>query len=424
MSGRARLLLIGLLLAFPLMGCETTGPSADGGPRGIDRSAVDGRATDERRRSDAPPATGTASSTAIRTAIKPLGQIPFDPFSLPLVSPDGRFVATVDGEPPDRATLLARRDASVPALSRLEIHRINDTVGGPSVTRQAVVDVPAVLGRAVTRDGFLIEAPQSDGSRWIGLASWTDGSVRWLVADDHVNAFASMGPGGRLAWSRRRVNDDRFELFVLNPDGSAWRIGEPGEHWLVPHWSGVDDGLFAFRLREPDDEGRLAVVFGRARSFETFRRTLEQIDLVVGANDGTAWDCMTGQVAAPSLVPPGTPDRLAFVDPTAFRQQATIWQPNGPTGRTILPLGSGSWYATITPNDRVLSCSTSSGVTRSGVDPHVLQVQPIDGSAPAVDIGRGIQVPRVVTHELWRCILLSIEKGRPELRLTALFFYD
>ena len=65
----------------------------------------------------------------ISTGVLPLGFVPYDLRTLPLVSPDGQFVATRAGGPPSWETLLATSNAPVAYGGRIEIHRIDRRLG-------------------------------------------------------------------------------------------------------------------------------------------------------------------------------------------------------------------------------------------------------------------------------------------------------
>src|SRR6185503_18951506 len=98
------------------------------------------------------------------------------------------------------------------------------------------IDEPLILGRSADMQGFLVESPRQDGSRWIGKATWDSGEITWLVQDDYVNAFASLGPGGQLAWSRRAKVGDHFDLVVRDESGE-WTLPADGTDWAMPSWS-------------------------------------------------------------------------------------------------------------------------------------------------------------------------------------------
>jgi hypothetical protein len=198
------------------------------------------------------------TNTVIRAEIQLQGNVPYDNMSVPLVSPDGRYIATQTNISPTWPTLLAEWEADVPVATRIEIYR--RPLDGNAVGHHMTLHEPLILGRSYDNGGFLVEAPQDDGSRWIGYIEWESGELHWLVADEFVNAFASLGPGGRLAWSRRDVNDidDHFELVVRGPDqnvlqaashaANEWSYSRDRESWLMPTWSGNGNGLFAFVL--------------------------------------------------------------------------------------------------------------------------------------------------------------------------------
>ena len=54
---------------------------------------------------------GISKTMYARAGVLPLGAVPFDNMTLPLVSPDGRYVATQIGVAPPWSTILAEPDA-------------------------------------------------------------------------------------------------------------------------------------------------------------------------------------------------------------------------------------------------------------------------------------------------------------------------
>jgi hypothetical protein len=64
-----------------------------------------------------------------------------------------------------------------------------------------------MVGRSADADGFLVEAPQKDGSRWIGRIGWESGEVTWLARGPEIAAFGVLGPTGDLAFCRRTRPD-------------------------------------------------------------------------------------------------------------------------------------------------------------------------------------------------------------------------
>ena len=202
---------------------------------------------------------GSTFSASLQAGIFGLGSVPYDNFTLPLVDPLGRYIATEAGIAPVRDTALAAPGAPVPEATRVETYRLDPIEN--SVAQQAVVGEPVVLGRSCDQFGVLVEAQRHDGSRWIGKAAWETGEIEWLVQDGNVNAFASLGPQGQLAWSRRNAQGD-FDLVVRHRDGRQWNLNSSGDSWLLPTWSGRDDGLFLTRL----NDGVLDIVHAQATS--------------------------------------------------------------------------------------------------------------------------------------------------------------
>ena len=74
---------------------------------------------------DQPIATRVQGRTsAVVAAVQPRGAIPYDNMTLPIVSPDGRFIATQVGLAPSWATIVAQPDATVPDTVGIEIYEI------------------------------------------------------------------------------------------------------------------------------------------------------------------------------------------------------------------------------------------------------------------------------------------------------------
>jgi hypothetical protein len=111
--------------------------------------------------------------------------------------------------------------------------------------------------------GLLVEAPREDGARWIGLADWNGAGPRWFVQDAGVNAFASLGPRGELAWCRREQGVREFDLIVRRPEGLLQWPRREGESWLMPVVTA--DGVYAVSLRD----GVLELAFLPLRAGDT-----------------------------------------------------------------------------------------------------------------------------------------------------------
>lgn len=314
-------------IAIAATGCVTTVEKVGGGIRPPDRASDLAR-----------------QSALSRTGVRTLGSIQYDGFTLPLASPDGRFVAVQTGVAPDWPTLLAARGARPPLASSIEVWECSDTV-----TRVASLSRGLLLGRGADAGGFLVEAPQPDGSRWIGKVAWP-GAIRpvevkpleegaspmvldepvdiskpeWLVQDDRINAFAALGPDGELAWCVRTPEERTFRLAV-RPGGG----GQPFEHaagtdesWFLPLFAGRGTGLslYAVRLRD----GMVDLVHGTPSDLDSWDRSLAIRPLSDRADARVAWQMLSPQGTA-AAVGEGSDDRLVFFHPDLRRM--ALWDP-------------------------------------------------------------------------------------------------
>lgn len=219
--------------------------------------------------------------------LRALGEVPGDGFTLPVLSPDGRFLAVQTGAVPELATLLARPGARRPLASRIAYYRI----APESLTRLGETEPGLVLGRAADEQGFLVESPRPDGARWIGRVRWMDGELEWLVQDGNVNAFGTMGPGGTLAYSSRAVGDAHFDLVVERGGGRARLSGDGTRSLLLPIYSADGSRILFASLRD----GVLELGVADPSSAEAMRQSLVRTALSDRANDETAFQMLAPQ---------------------------------------------------------------------------------------------------------------------------------
>lgn len=179
----------------------------------------------------AQPATtdGVVDSRAT-VAVRPMGSIPFDGQTLPLVSPNGRYLATQVGPAPAWETIAALVGAS-PSRTRVEVYDLNDEPPKPVANR---TEPGLLLGRDATDEGVLVESQRPDGSRWIGFLLWESSEVRWLVRGPEVNAHAVLGDAGELAFTRRDVDQPDAALVLRTATGAERVLTAPGTHAAFP----------------------------------------------------------------------------------------------------------------------------------------------------------------------------------------------
>lgn len=364
-----------------ILGCASNGKSSLQGPTS---SAA------ARQEAAARPITRPAPvrSSRVLAEVAPRGSVPYDMQSMPLVCPEGKFIATQTRIAPTWPTVLAEHDAQVPLATRIEIYAIDDE----GVRYVTSVDQPVVLGRSFNRDGFIVESPNADGSRWIGMAAWDTGQITWLVSDDAVNAFASLGRDGRLAWSRRAVDapEDLFEL-VIRHGQHEWVYHSPDESWLMPTWTGNGDSLFALTLRE----GHLSAVFVNAHDEVALRQSRRDLYLARDAGVHTAHQTIGAQVNSPDL---HDGEQFIFMHPA--RARMAVWQPRASTG-TGLTFFDGNTFAAVMDNHEFALVTTERQLVR----------QHLRDTRQRSELIAGVQVPRLTNADQWRYILLTPQQN-------------
>lgn len=185
-------------------------------------------------------------------AVRPMGTVPFDGLTLPMISPDGRFAAVQLGEAPSWATVLAVPGASV---SRTSVRVFDLSVSPPRAVEfgpgAGGAEVGLMLGRDADDRGVLVESHRADGSRWIGKLAWRTGEVEWLARDGRVSAHGVLGPAGELVFTRREVDGEGADLVVSAAGGG-------GEHETVLN---APDAASSFEFPCVSGSGRTVLVF-------------------------------------------------------------------------------------------------------------------------------------------------------------------
>ena len=369
-------------------------------------------------------AAGVSQTVRVQSVILPVGSLPYGNLVLPLLSPDGALAATQVGDPPLWETLLAAPGAAVPAAARIEIYAfdLRTDIEADMRQRPALVATvggegaePVLLGRGADDEGFLVESPREDGSRWIGKASWKTGEIRWLVQDDNVNAFAALGPGGRLAWSRRTVNGAYFELVVRGPGSAASSAagagGEEGagaadwfmagaRDWLFPIWANAGDRLFVFTI----EAGQFDAHYGMATTQSAFAQSAARINISSGADTFIAYQSLSGQFGMNESLAT-TPNQIVFFHPGIARM--VLWRPLAASGRRLMYLNEKSIAALVETGDYAMVATTTDLVRQS-----------LRRAQERIDLVAGLQIPRPTTSESWPYLLLSPAENR--VGVTAL----
>jgi len=290
----------------------------------------------------------TASSRVV-VAIQPVGKLPYDGITLPLISPDGLHFATQSGRTPSWETLFALRGQSAPSGLRISTYQLEfPTPPAPGTEppkpdpkkppRTASIsplrhDEPPrsglLLGRAADNRGFLIEAPQppdpgtgdAAGARSIGRISWLTGKLEWLIRDGRVNAHAVLPPDASpatLAFVRREPAAASFHLVVRTrnrEDAVGIRTelvqstGAPDVTFAFPFFSADGRTLAALSLPANDAEGLLqlcAFELVTGDEGQSLLRPLGRLDL--GRTPGgmtafhTAYQCVAS-LQSPAVLP-------------------------------------------------------------------------------------------------------------------------
>lgn len=189
---------------------------------------------------------GATTSSKVTVEVRPLGSIPYDGQVLPLVSPDGRFIASETGSPPAWDVLLGGT-TPYPMATRVEVFDLSESPIARVHPRDALPP-GVILGRSCDAEGFLVEGIRVDGDRWIGKVTW-GGSLEWLVQGAGVAAQASLGAGGILAYARL----DSGALVIRDDEGAERSYRRTDGVLVMPTFAG-DGRLLHTILVSPEGD--------------------------------------------------------------------------------------------------------------------------------------------------------------------------
>jgi hypothetical protein len=248
-----------------------------------------------------PATTSKTVSSRVEVGVIPMGVVAYDGQALPLVSPDGHFIAVQEGQPPTWEAILAEPAAAVPSEAGIAIYE----VGEHELKRLAIPrELPSglILGRGGDQRGFLVEAPQSDGARWIGRIAWAGGGFEWLVRGPLVASHATLTSRGELVYTSRAVESDSADLVIQGTHGDQ-SLRTPG------------DGLYAFPMCTQDAN----VVYVLHLTQNTMELEAIHLDRGPDAESGTRAPTFGATIARRGVAPKG--------DMTLAFQMASTVQP-------------------------------------------------------------------------------------------------
>lgn len=228
-----------LLAGLSLLGCEVERTNTT--RRGIQLKPIAGSAAPLSAPTlPAGPLASPADPSATFSAqgqieVLPLGQVPYDGLTPPLVSPDGRWLVTQIGTPLGDELLLGRPGAAAPADVSLAIFDLSTR---PRSLAATVTEPGLVLGRWSGAEGFLVEAPRADGTRRVGLVPWTAPQPRWLLGDARHYAHAVVLPDGAVAASLFDAEHPRARLVVRTPEAQEAVLADEKLDLLFPIGAG------------------------------------------------------------------------------------------------------------------------------------------------------------------------------------------
>jgi len=314
------------------------------------------------------------------------GHLPWDRYTLPVISPNGLHAAVQLGTPPSVLTLCGIENEPTDSTT-IELH-ILDPVQGRRISPLYIGREGLLLTRAVSDTFVLVESPNGENGRWIGQIDFATGIITWLISDENINAFPTINQLGELAWSRKSLQDDRFYLVINTTYGE--RIIDDGESdWLMPAFLG-NDKLRVYTI----SEGKLYLQELDIRARDPLLTAITLPIIGAGATRELAWQIATTNTTA------SWHDTHAFYHPT--KQRMVVWQPNEAIEMASLMYGS------------VAAAPVQDGSWLVAMDNRIIR-QEIE-SDDGIHIRNRLAIPVATTSKQWTHLMLIPEGNRLEVR--------
>jgi len=309
-----------------------------------------------------------------------VGVLPWDRFTLPVISPNGIHAAVQLGDPPSLAVLVGNKNTPIDSTT-IELH-VLDTLYGRQAVPLVIEQQGLVLSRIANDNGIFVESPRAEQGRWIGQIDWENGDVEWLVNDGSINAFPTTNFRNDLAWSQRSLEENRFHLVVRTKTNQ--RMIDDGESdWVFPLFLG-NDRLRVFRI----NDGRLSLVELDLSARDPLLTAMSLPLLETGGTRVTAW-----QIATTNPITMGE-TKHAFYHP--FRNRMAIWQPDSQFKIHYLAVKS---IAAAPVNDDTWLVSTNKRVVRQSL-----------GEDEGIHLRNQFAIPVATTSAQWTHLML-VPKG-------------
>ncbi len=347
------------------------------------------------------PARGVTTSAAVGVTFVPLGVVAYDGQTLPIMSPDGRFLAAQQGEAPQWAAILGEDGAVPPVRSSIGVYQISGTSARP-LAQASALPAGAVLGRSADALGFLIELPREDGSRWIGHANWLTGQVSWLAAGERVSAHGVLAADGALLFTRREPGGPG-RIVRRAPGGAESELTAPEGSYFAPIAADDPGVVYALRLVG----GGLAIDVLRVRRDVLERTPVSR--LLHPSDDALLAHQVMLSVPAPTARAPGTStradDTLALLNPA--RARMSVWDGVSGSLESLAP-GTIAAVRSPDPSSPGYFCTTARELV---FVPKVGTGGPT--GAPVVIIGTPY-VPRAARGETPHLVLIGPSRSDPD----------
>ncbi len=331
---------------------------------------------------------GGTEAIRFQANLQSLCDIPYDSFMLPIVSPDSRYVATVTGLSPGAPTRLAESGAPSPLGTSIEVWRLDQATNACSVAYR--IPPPMLLGRSADKSGFIVESPLPDGSRDIGKVDWESGQLEWLVKDGNVNAFATFGRNGELAWCSRPVDASGFTLVIREPGGRELDLSSQGGNWYFPSWSNQADRLYAFWIAP---SGMIKLATMNTESPDSMLSSLRDINIMPGGSVELASQAVAAHPVIHG-VPGNEHEDYIFYHPGERR--VVVWNPD--ESETSLP------FVLL---DQAVAASPDIGGRYIVSTPTELRYVDPSRLHRSIRLHDQVAIPRATNDANWRFILMT-----------------